>query len=281
MEDEAYARELLAILTNPTPTGIDPNDPYRQADDGIDRYDGFGRDVWVETLDVTDGDYGTEVVVTFGLVVPPDPAWRAMPGRGTVRLPFDARWRRLSGYEDPAAYAPAVARQVEKAARAHVERHRTGADRARPSGAERPLPSRDTQWQMLLDALNAEGIAVREIGPGRVEVDMGAGNDAKSSEVVTVVVSPDEWERVVAERSGGDVDLYVAELLGPRGEDERFVVLYDGDLVRSTREDLPPVRGRAFERKIAQARREHPGRPSRWSAHGHETGDDPKAGPSG
>jgi hypothetical protein len=49
MEDDAYARELWAILTNPTPTGIEPDDPYGQADDGIDRYNGFGRDVWVES----------------------------------------------------------------------------------------------------------------------------------------------------------------------------------------------------------------------------------------
>ena len=45
MSDEEYVATLLAILTNPAPTGIDPADPYGSADDGIDRYGGFGRDV--------------------------------------------------------------------------------------------------------------------------------------------------------------------------------------------------------------------------------------------
>ena len=55
MEDAAFAAGLLAILTNPHPAGIDPDDPYGQSEDGIDRYDGFGRDVWVESLEVADG----------------------------------------------------------------------------------------------------------------------------------------------------------------------------------------------------------------------------------
>jgi hypothetical protein len=54
VQDVAYARRLFAILTNPHPTGVDPDDPYGQADDGIDRYDGFGRDVWVKSLEVAE-----------------------------------------------------------------------------------------------------------------------------------------------------------------------------------------------------------------------------------
>jgi hypothetical protein len=275
MEDEAYARELLAILTNPSPTGIDPDDPYGQADDGIDRHDGFGRDVWVESLNVADGQSGTELVVEFGLAVPPNPSWQGLPHRGSVRLPFDAQWRRLSGYEQPAAYAPAVARAVELAAHEQVERHRSEAVRSRPGGARRLQPGRPEHWQMLLDGLSGEG-EVREVGPGRVEVDIRDEDDPASSDVVTVVVSREQWEQVLAERAGGDADLYVAELLGPRDEDEKFVVFYNGDLVRSTREELPPVRGSAFERRIAEARAKHPGQQGHWSAHFTETGDDPE-----
>jgi hypothetical protein len=221
MEDDAYARELWAILTNPTPTGIEPDDPYGQADDGIDPYNGFGRDVWVESLDVSDGEYGAEVVVAFRLVVPSDPAWRGLPDRGSVRLPFDRQWRRLSGYESPATYAPIVARKVEAAAHEQVERHRRGTTETARVGPRTALPSRAAQWQMLLHALSAEG-EVREVGPGRIEVDLRDEDDAATGHVVTVVVSADEWERVLADH--GDVDVYVAELLGPRDHDETFVV---------------------------------------------------------
>ena len=62
MEDQAYARRLFAILTNPHPTGIDPDDPYGAADDGIDRYDGFGRDVWVASVEVV----GDKVPASIG-----------------------------------------------------------------------------------------------------------------------------------------------------------------------------------------------------------------------
>jgi hypothetical protein len=273
MDDEAYARELLAILTNPTPAGIDADDPYGQAVDGVDRYDGFGRDVWVESLVVEAGEHGAELVVSFRLAVPPDPAWRGTAERGSVRLPFDQRWRRLSGYEGPAAYAPTVAREVELAAHEQVERHRAGAVRTRRSGTGRSLPNRDVQWKMLLDALAAEG-TVREIGRGRIALEVLGDVDSTPGDLVTVVVSPEQWERVLAERAGGDAGLYIAEVLGPRDEDERFVIFFDGDLVRSTREELPPVRGRAFERRIAEARATHPGGPGSWSAHVSDIVDD-------
>jgi len=247
MKDEEYVRELLAILTNPRPTGINPNDPYGQADDGIDRYNGFGRDVRVVSIDVVRGEHGLELEVAFGLAVPRDKALRDMPDRGSVRVPFDRYWRRLSGYEKPAAYAPAVAREVEHAAGSQFQQHRSG-----PGKAPR-LPSRQEQWRLLLDALADEG-TVREIGPGRLEVAV------RDDDVVTVVVSPDEWEHVLAALDGGDIGpgIYVAELIGPRDEDERFVVFYKGGLVRSTREELPPVRGRAHERELAELRAQHP-----------------------
>ena len=71
MVDEEYLATLLDILTNPAPTGIDPADPYGQADDGINRYNGFGRDVTVTGLRVVDGPHGEELEVTFALALPP------------------------------------------------------------------------------------------------------------------------------------------------------------------------------------------------------------------
>ena len=64
MSDEEYIAALLATLTNPAPTGIDPADPYGQADDGIDRFGGFGRDVKVSGLHLVGGPYGDEVEVS-------------------------------------------------------------------------------------------------------------------------------------------------------------------------------------------------------------------------
>jgi hypothetical protein len=261
MQDVAYAERLFAILTNPHPSGIDPDDPYGQADDGIDRYDGFGREFWVESLEVAEGEHGAELLVGFGLAVPSGVDWQGVPPHGSLRLPLDAEWRELSGYEDPAAYAPLVAFKVGIAAGRHVEGHRS-----RPAdtlGVDRSaqLPSREAQWQTLLGALRDEG-TVREVAPGRIELRYSAGA------VVTVVVTPDQWEMVLAHRAWGDVDMYIAELLGPRDGDETYVVFYDGDLVRSTREKLPPVRGRARERRLAETRAKDPDGQLGWFAYG-------------
>ena len=43
------------------------------------------------------------------------------------------------------------------------------------------------------------------------------------------VVSPDQWERVLVHHAWGDVDMYFADLLGPRQEDETFMVSSNGD----------------------------------------------------
>lgn len=257
MEDEAFVQGLLVILTNPHPGGIDPGDPYGLAEDRIDRYDGFGRDVWVESLKVADGQHGAELVVEFGLAPPSEPDFLDVPSSGAVRLPFDAQWRELSGYLEPAAYAPAVAREVEMAAFRHVERHRghpvgpPGSDQGRAVVA-----SREAQWRILLDALRHQGPA-REVAPGRFEL-------LHSGVVVTVAISADQWERVLTDHARGDVDLYFDEMLGPREEDETFVVFYNGDLARSTREKLPPVRSRAWERTIQQAQVEDPDAQLGW-----------------
>ena len=269
MQDVAYARSLFAILTNPHPTGVDPDDPYGQADDGIDRYDGFGRDVWVESLEVAEGEHGAELLVGFGLALPSLPDWQGGPLRGSLRLPFDGEWRELSGYADPAAYAPVVAYEVERAAGRHVERHRRRpADTTRVDRA-RLLPSREAQRQILLDALRDEG-TVREVAPGRIELHRTGGT------VVTVVVSPDQWEQVLVDHAWGNVDMYFSELLGPRQEDETYVVFYNGDLTRSTREKLPPVRGRAFEHRLAEARATRPAAQFGWFA-SSPTGPGPRS----
>lgn len=245
MNDQAYVAELQAILTNDAPQGIDPNDPYGQADDGIDRYDGFGRDVWVESLRVVEGDHGSELEVSFGLGVPADPAFAAVPRQGAIRLPFDPEWRRLSGYEEPAGYAPQVARRVEREAHTMVGRYRDGIDWAVAQQRVREqLPERGAQWRMLLEELAAEG-SVSEPSPGRITVDVArdpASGDSGGQ--VTVLVTPDQWEEVLVEHGGEYGDVW--EMFGSRSPDETFLVFYDGDLVWSIREELPPLHREAF-----------------------------------
>jgi hypothetical protein len=41
----------------------------------------------VESVEVADGEHGVELVVEFGLALPPDPDLRDIPQRGTHRVP--------------------------------------------------------------------------------------------------------------------------------------------------------------------------------------------------
>ncbi len=276
MSDEEYVATLLAILTNPEPTGIDPADPYGQADDGIDRYNGFGRDVNVVGLQVVDGRYGDELEVTFVLKLPAgDPEWDDVPEHGVTRVPFDAEWRRSSGLNEPAAYAPQIASRVEFAARDHAVKHQHGGRLARRraewrAASRAALPDRDVQRHLLLQLLAGEGdvtqvaqdrfdLRLRSEADGdRTERVAGLGVLNATPEVITFVLSPDEWEEVLVDEYEDDLRLYLAETLGDPDPDERFVVFYNGSLHRSTREQLPPVSGRAREHAWARWRSEHP-----------------------
>ena len=269
LSDEEYVATLLAILTNPAPTGIDPADPYRQANDGIDRYDGFGRDVRVSAVRVVDGPYGDELEVSFVLDLPAgDPSWVGVPTGGSTRVPFDAEWRRLSGLDDPAAYAPQVASSVMRAARDHVVAHRDGGRGARArtewrARARAGLPDREAQRQLLLQTLAGEG-HVTQVAPDWYEVRLRRDRDAEPSalggppETITFVLTPEQWEEVLVDQHRGDLGLYLAEAIADPDPDERFMVFHDGSLHRSTRAELPPVRGRARERAWARLRAERP-----------------------
>jgi hypothetical protein len=151
-------------------------------------------------------------------------------------VPLDAEWRRLSGYADPAAYAPAVARRVESAAHTLVAQHRSG---ARPRSIE-DLPDAAARWQVLLDGLAGEG-AVREVGPGRLELALDWGDGGRWT--VTVLVTAHEWDRVLLrhhlELAPQD---YFMDLIGPLDPDHQpFIVFWEDDLVASSRAELPPV----------------------------------------
>ena len=298
MSDEEYVATLLAILANPAPTGIDPADPYGQADDGIDRYDGFSRDVKVLGIRVVDGPYGDELEVSFVLQLPAgDPDWDGVPENGATRVPFDAEWRRLSEFGDPAAYAPRVASRVEFAARHHAVHHQHGGRTARArderrAAARAALPDRGTQRHLLLQTLAGEG-EVTQVASDRFDLRLrrdvdgdptegaeGAGVLNETPEMITFVLTPEEWEEVLVDEYKGDLRLYLAETLADPDPDERFVVFYDGSLHRSTREQRPPLRGRARERAWARLRAEHPLEPGDgWYAYdpnNRDRRDDPE-----
>ena len=267
--DEDYVATLLAIVTNPAPTGIDPDDPYGQADDGIDRYDGFGRDVRVVSLRVVDGPYGNELEVSFALDLPTDdPSWNGVPTSGSTRVPFDAEWRRLSDLDDPAAYAPQVASSVMRAARDHVMAHQDGGRPARERAERRArtrasLPDREAQRQLLLQTLSGEG-DVTQVAADRYEVRLRRDRDDEPSalggppETITFVLTPEEWEEVLVDHYHDDLGLHLSEAIADPDPDERFMVFHAGSLRRSTRAGLPPVRGRARERALARMRAERP-----------------------
>ena len=240
MDDDEDVARLFAILTDPHPPGVDPDDPYRQSSDGVDRYNGFGTEVRVETITRVPGRNGEELEVGFVLEVPPGET--RVPARGSVRVPVDGEWRRLSGYEDPATYAPIVAHRVERAAHEHVVRYRDRGGRPQAS------PDPEENWQRLLAALADEGSLV-VTGPGRATVTV----HDPVERVVTVIIQPGEAFDV-------PVDDPVAHGLD---DDEHYLVAFDGALRGSTREELPPVRGRARERRMREAGRSG----GRWYAH--------------
>ncbi|WP_028660568.1 hypothetical protein [Nocardioides insulae] len=267
MDDDTYRQELEAILTNPHPTGIDPDDPYGRAEDGIDRYDGYGRDVIVGHLTLTDGEHGTELVVAYTHDLPSSPPLRGRPSGGFVHLPFDPEWRDLSGYAEPATYAPSVASKVMSAARQQWERHGPGRDWAAEREQMRAaLPDRAAQQRMLWEALDGVGSA-EEVSPGRFEVQLPDPYTGHPGQILTVLVTPDQWEEVLAWQAGADYDLYLSELVACGEPDESFIVFYEGDLVRSTREQLPPVHGRAIARYMTRQLTRRPITDAGWYAH--------------
>lgn len=124
---------------------------------------------------------------------------------------------RIPATDDPET----VAVELHNWAMAHHDHHRPPAP---------VVMDPDSAWDDLLRNLGYHG-SVREAGDGRVEVT------ERDGDVFTVLVTREQWARVWAHE--GD-DMF-HDLLGPRAEDETFVVFHQDDLVRSVREELPPV----------------------------------------
>lgn len=221
---------------------------------------GVGDWVHVESLTVVDDGPWREVEIGFRLDLPDDPRVADVSPRGTVRCTYDAEWLVLSRYDDAEVYARWLAPQLAACARHTVERdlapRRPVVDREQLLAA---APPAETLWADLLAQLEAYG-EVAVVEPGRIEVH------AEDGGTLTVVVTPAQWRRAWA-LGGHDDDLRLDEVLGPRQEDETHLVFVHDGFARSVREQLPPVRGTARERRIEQLRRDDPDAVG-WFAYG-------------
>lgn len=272
MDDEDYARELFAILTRPPDPGLEPG---RLGDDFIDRHDGFGTGLRVTSVDVVPGEHGAQLEVGFVL----DLAALGLdhlddvPARGSLRLPLDEEWRRASGLSEPEDYAPRVASTLMRNIHRHVDAHVP----ARRDPVR--LPARDIQRAWLLQVLGRQGV-VEEVEPDRYVVHAGDGR-----EDLVARITADEWEQVL-QRHGAPREAsfdHYEELVASRGRGENVLVCWEGELVTSIREELPPVTDprpplREIRRRLAHARAS--GSDYGWFAYAPGTEpptDDPRA----
>ena len=242
MDDVDYARQVYEVLTAPPDPGISPGS---LGDDWIDRSDGFGTDVKVTAIAVVPGDHGSQLDISYVLDLPDDVV---VPREGSLLLPLDAEWREVSGYTDPEDYAPRIAMRLVRHIHEHVRAHESSQD------DDRDLPPRAEQHAMLLEVLGREG-EVEQQAPNRYVVRRG------EQEVLTVLLTPDQWERVIRRHGLRRTWLleHFDELFASTPREERFVVFWDGDVATSTREKLPPAK-RPFpplsetRRRLAEAR---------------------------
>jgi hypothetical protein len=251
MDDAEYARQLFEILTRPPDPDLAPG---RLGQDRIERHDGFGSDLRVTSIDVVPGEHGNQIDIGFVLDMP---ELVDIPARGSRLLPLDPEWRELSGYEDPADYAPFIALRLMSEVHRHISVHQGRRD-PYPN-----LPDRDAQWALLLEHLGHEGTVV-DAAPGRVLVR------TRGQEDLTVLMTPEQWEQEMRRHGTGQgLSDFFTDLLGPRRRDEGFLVVWEGELTRSTREKLPPVRGgvaeqRELMRRIAEMRAANPDAKIGW-----------------
>ena len=119
------------------------------------------------------------------------------------------------------------------------------------------LPDRETQWGWLLELLAEQG-EVRQVMPGRIEVDIeqSEGPGPAYGPLLTVVLTAAQWEDVLLSgETTEEPGSHFGDLLGLRDPEENFAVFYEGSMCMSTREELPPVEGRGWERWLASSLR--------------------------
>ncbi len=225
-------------------------------DDHIDRHDGFGTDVRVTSIEIVPGEHGAQIAV--GFVLEMEDLDEDEPTEGSALLPFAAEWRDAQGFAYPELHAPWVAHDLMRGMWRHREAHR-------PTRDPRPdLPDRATQHSMLLEVLAQEGAeATRR--PADSSYDDPVAASARSSSTPT---SGSRWSRSTGSDASGSSSTSASS--SHRGTaTSSYLVFWEGDLVRSVREELPPVNGsvRAIsELQAARDRGEDPYTNAYWSA---------------
>jgi hypothetical protein len=208
---------------------------------------------------VVPGDHGNQLDIAFVLDLPYLPDDVVVPREGSLLLPVDAEWREVSGYTEPEDYAPHIAARLVRHIHEHVRAHEPSRDE------DRDLPSRAEQHAMLLEVLGREG-HVEQQAANRYVVRR------EEREVLTVLLTPDQWERVIRRHGLRRAWLleHFDELFASTPREERFLVFWDGDVTTSTREKLPPAKEpfpplRETRRRLAEARAS--GRDFGWFAY--------------
>jgi hypothetical protein len=103
---------------------------------------------------------------------------------------------------------------------------------------------------------------VREVSPGRLEV-----TPPDPTARFWLLITPEQLEEYVVDQGGHwDFLLDLGDTLGPRHDDEPYVLVVDGQFVASMREELPPIRGGLEDELVLQQLRET-GQLGQWFTH--------------
>ncbi|MCW2748981.1 MAG: hypothetical protein JWR83_91 [Aeromicrobium sp.] len=232
MSDEALIREMREILERPEPI------------DGVELRDGFGTDYWIVTARPTansDGDPVVEILVD------------AERADGTVtRIPVHVSLEVLDDIEESPAEQLA-----QEASYQITETLFDALDQVAEIDLEvivGEVGSADETYESLLAELRSSG-EVETVAPGVLRLTLASASELP----IDIHVTPLEFHDCVIageveHRKGSPFDqsempgglgtalLGVEEILGTIGDQERFIVFFDGGFHASIRRDLPPVR---------------------------------------
>lgn len=235
MSQEAIIREMREILERPEPA------------EGVELREGFGTDYWIVTARTTANDHGEEVLE---ILVDAERA----DGKVT-RIPVLVSLDVLDDLDESPAEQLA-----QEASYQITETLFEVLDRAPEIDRDvviSEVGSADETFESLLEELRGAG-QVEIVEPGILRLTPAG----ESEPPIDIHVTPEQFhdcviDGEVAYRKGSPLDqsempgglamalLSVEETLGTIGEQERFIVFFDGEFRASTRRELPPLRAAA------------------------------------
>jgi hypothetical protein len=232
MSVEAIIREMREILERPEPA------------EGVELRDGFGTDYWIVTARPVANGVGDEVLE---ILVDAERA------DGTVtRIPVLVSLDVLDDIDDSPAEQLA-----QEASYQITETLFESLDQTPEVDRDlivSEIGTADETYESLLEELRSSG-HVEAVEPGVLRLTLASGPEMP----IDVHVTPQEFHDCVIDgevehRKGSTFDqsempgglgtalLGVEETLGTIGDQERFIVFFNGAFHASTRRDLPPVR---------------------------------------